>query len=42
VMSLDPTWYSTVYGFQFLVAQAYGVLALSILTEKGIAQTQQV
>ena len=32
VMSLDPTWYSTVYGFQFLVGQAYGVLALSILT----------
>ena len=32
VMSLDPTWYSTVYGFQFLVGQAYGVLALAILT----------
>ena len=32
VMSLDPAWYSTVYGFQFLVGQAYGVLALAILT----------
>lgn len=32
VMSLDPTWYSTVYGFQYLVGQAYGVFALAILT----------
>jgi hypothetical protein len=31
VMSLDPTWYSSVYGLLFLVGQAYGVLALSIL-----------
>jgi hypothetical protein len=32
VKSLDVTWYSSVYGLQFLVAQGYGVLALSILT----------
>ncbi len=32
VKSLDVTWYSSVYGLQFLVAQGYAVLALSILT----------
>ena len=32
VMSLDPTWYSSVYGLMFLVGQGYGVLALSIIT----------
>ncbi|MGD0648669.1 MAG: hypothetical protein ABR971_11810 [Acidobacteriaceae bacterium] len=32
VKSLDVTWYSSVYGLQFLVAQGYGVLALSIMT----------
>jgi hypothetical protein len=42
VMSLDPTWYSTVYGFQFLVAQAYGVLALSILTLIGLSKAEPI
>jgi hypothetical protein len=42
VMSLDPTWYSTVYGFQFLVAQAYGVLALVILTLIGLSQAEPI
>lgn len=32
VMSLDVTWYSSVYGFLFLVSQGYAVLALSIMT----------
>jgi len=32
VKSLDVTWYSSVYGLQFLVAEGYAVLALSILT----------
>ena len=32
VMSLDPTWYSSVYGLLFLVGQIYTVLALSIIT----------
>jgi hypothetical protein len=32
VKSLDVTWYSSVYGLQFLVAQGYGVLALGILS----------
>jgi len=31
VMSLDPTWYSSVYGLLFLVGQGYSVLAFSIL-----------
>jgi hypothetical protein len=42
VMSLDPTWYSTVYGFQFLVGQAYGVLALSILTLMALSQAEPI
>ena len=32
VMSLDLTWYSSVYGLLFLVGQGYGVLALAVLT----------
>jgi hypothetical protein len=31
VMSLDPTWYSSVYGLLFLVGQIYSVLALAII-----------
>ncbi|HWG20777.1 MAG TPA: hypothetical protein VG225_09620 [Terracidiphilus sp.] len=31
VMSLDVTWYSSVYGLLFLVGQGYAVLALSII-----------
>jgi hypothetical protein len=31
IMSLDVTWYSSVYGLLFLVGQGYGVLALSII-----------
>jgi hypothetical protein len=31
VMSMDPTWYSSVYGLLFLVGQGYSVLALSII-----------
>ncbi|HXB63045.1 MAG TPA: hypothetical protein VNU94_09385 [Acidobacteriaceae bacterium] len=32
IKSLDITWYSSIWGLQFLVAQGYSVLALSILT----------
>ncbi len=32
IKSLDVTWYSSVYGLQFLVGQGYGVLALGILS----------
>ncbi len=42
VMSLDPTWYSTVYGFQFLVAQAYGVFALALLTLMALSKAEPI
>jgi hypothetical protein len=32
VMSIDPTWYSTIYGFQYLVGEPFVVLPLAILT----------
>jgi hypothetical protein len=32
IKSLDVTWYSSIWGLQFLVGQGYAVLALSILT----------
>ena len=32
IMSLDVTWYSSIWGFQFLVGEGYAVLALGILT----------
>jgi hypothetical protein len=32
VKSLDVTWYSSIYGLQFLVGQGYLVLALGLLT----------
>jgi len=32
VKSLDVTWYSSIWGLQFLVAQGYAVLALGILS----------
>ena len=32
VKSLDATWYSSIYGLQFLVAQGYAVLAIGIFT----------
>jgi hypothetical protein len=40
VMSLDPTWYSSVYGLQFLVSQGYAVLALVILTVIGLSKAE--
>jgi hypothetical protein len=32
IKALDVTWYSSIWGLQFLVAEGYGVLALSILS----------
>lgn len=40
VMSLDPTWYSSVYGLLFLVGQAYGVLALSIISVVSLSRDE--
>jgi hypothetical protein len=42
IMSLDVTWYSSVWGLQFLVGQGYGVLALGILTVIGLSQFQPI
>ena len=32
IMSLDVTWYSSIWGLQFLVGQGFAVLAVGILT----------
>jgi hypothetical protein len=32
IKALDVTWYSSIWGLQFLVAEGYGVLAFSILS----------
>ncbi len=38
VMSMDVTWFSSVYGLLFLVGQGYSVLALSILTSISLSK----
>jgi hypothetical protein len=40
VMSLDPTWYSSIYGLLFLVGQIYGVLALSIIVVISLSRAE--
>jgi hypothetical protein len=40
VMSLDPTWYSSVYGLLFLVGQGYQVLALGILIAISLSEAE--
>lgn len=40
VMSLDVTWYSSVYGLLFLVGQGYAVLALSIVTAVSLSKAE--
>jgi hypothetical protein len=42
VMSLDVTWYSSIYGLQFLVGQGYGVLALLVLTLIGLSKGEPI
>src|ERR1700744_3908975 len=42
VMSLDPTWYSTIYGFQYLVGQAFMVLPLAVLTLIGLSKAEPI
>jgi hypothetical protein len=37
-MSMDVTWYSSVYGLLFLVGQGYSVLALGILTSISLSR----
>ena len=40
VMSLDPTWYSSVYGLLFLVGQGYSVLALGIIISISLSEAE--
>ena len=40
VMSMDVTWFSSVYGLLFLVGEGYSVLALSILTSISLAKDE--
>ncbi len=40
VMSLDPTWYSSVYGLLFLVGQGYMVLAFSIIVVISLSKAE--
>jgi hypothetical protein len=40
VMSLDPTWYSSVYGLLFLVGQGYMVLAFGIIVAISLSKAE--
>lgn len=40
VMSLDVTWYSSIWGLKFLVGQGYAVLALGILTVMKLSKVE--
>jgi len=40
VMSMDVTWYSSIYGLLFLVGQGYQVLALAIITAVSLSKAE--
>jgi hypothetical protein len=40
VMSMDVTWFSTVYGLLFLVGQGYAVLAFSIIVAVSLSKAE--
>ena len=40
VMSMDVTWYSSVYGLLFLVGQAYQVMALALITSLALSKAE--
>ncbi len=40
VMSMDVTWYSSVYGLLFLVGQGYQVLALALITSMSLSRAE--
>ncbi len=42
VMSLDVTWYSSIWGLKFLVGQGYAVLALGILTVIRLSKVEPI
>ena len=41
VMSLNISWFSTMYGLNYLVAQGYAVLALSVITVVALSQASR-
>ncbi|WP_089836577.1 hypothetical protein [Granulicella pectinivorans] len=42
VMSLDVTWYSSMWGLKFLVGQGYGVFALSLITVISLSKVEPI
>ena len=40
VMSMDPTWFSSVYGLLFLVGQGYSVLAFCIIVSIALSKAE--
>ncbi|HEY6447727.1 MAG TPA: hypothetical protein VIY53_14795 [Acidobacteriaceae bacterium] len=42
VMAIDPTWYSTIYGFQYLVGEPFVVLPLAIWTLIGLRKAEPI
>ncbi len=42
VMSLDPTWFSSMFGFMFIVAQGYAALAFVTLVVMALSQFEPV
>ena len=42
VMTLDITWYSSIYGLLFLVGEGYQVLALSVITTLSLAKAEPI
>jgi hypothetical protein len=42
VMSLDVTWYSSMWGLKFLVGQGYGVFALSLITVISLSRVEPI
>ncbi len=40
VMSMDPTWYSSVYGLLFLVEQGFQVLAFAIIVSLSLSKAE--
>ena len=42
VMSTDVTWFSTMYGLNFLVGHGYAVLALSVITVVSLSKAEPI
>ena len=42
VMSLDVSWYSSMWGLKFLVGQGYGVFALSLITIISLSRVEPI